>query len=104
MKFFTEKASEFIWKRKIFFYLICEIFNNQKAPSKITRYVVNLQKENVFAVSHVGRKSENDPKINMNLAFSTMIKKTHQFQSIKSNKEVTPRLGKFISFTENLKN
>ena len=49
--------------------------------------------ENVFAVSHVGRKPENDPKIKMKMAFSTMTKKTHQFQSIKTNNEVTPKTG-----------
>ena len=38
---------------KLFFDLICEIFNIQKAPSKISRYGVNLQRKNVFAVSHV---------------------------------------------------
>ena len=47
---------------KFFFDLISEILNIQKAPSKITRHGVNFQKETVFAVSHVGRKPENDPK------------------------------------------
>ena len=50
---------------KLFFDLICEIFNIQKAPSKITRYGVNLQRENNFAVSHIGRKPEKDPKTKM---------------------------------------
>ena len=62
---------------KFSFDLISEIFNIQKAPSKITRNGVNFQKENVFAVSHVGRKPEKDPKTKMKIAFSTMIKKTH---------------------------
>ena len=64
MKFFefTTKVSEFFENVKFFFDLICELFNIQKAPSKITRCGVNLRKENVLAVSHVGRKPENDPK------------------------------------------
>ena len=32
----------------------------------MTRYEVNLQRENVYAVSHVVRKPENDPKTNEN--------------------------------------
>ena len=74
---------------KFFFDLTCEIFNNKKTPGKITRYGVNLQRENVFAVSHGERKPENDPTTKMNRA--TIIKKTHQLQSIKSNKEVIPK-------------
>ena len=38
-----------------FFDPICGMFNIQKAPSKITRYGVNLPKGNVFAISDVGR-------------------------------------------------
>ena len=43
---------------KFFFDLICELFNIQKVPSKITRYAVNLQREK-------GRKLDNDPKTKM---------------------------------------
>ena len=42
-----------------------ENFNIQKAPSKITRYGVNLQRENVPAVSHVGRNPGNEAKTQM---------------------------------------
>ena len=45
----------------------------------------------MFAVSHIGRKPEKDPKTKMKRGFSSIIKKIHQFQSIKSNKEVTPK-------------
>ena len=55
---------------KFFFDLICEIFNIQKAP----RYGVNLQRENIFAVSHVARNPENDLKTKMK-TFSTSSKK-----------------------------
>ena len=50
---------------KFFFDLFGELLNIQNAPSKITRYGVNLHKENVFAVSHVERKPGNDPKTKM---------------------------------------
>ena len=55
----------YLESEKFFFGLICEISNIQKAPSKITRYGVNLQRENVFADSHVGGKPEKDPKTKM---------------------------------------
>ena len=47
-----------------FFDLFCEIII-QKAASKITRYGVKLQRENVFTVSHVERKPGNDPETKM---------------------------------------
>ena len=62
---------------KFFFDLICEIFNIQKAPSKITENGVKLQRENVFAVSHVGRKPENDPNTKMKRGIFHNHQKTH---------------------------
>ena len=50
---------------KFFFDHIFDIFNIQKVPSKISRYGLKLQRKNVFAVSHVGRKPENDPETKM---------------------------------------
>ena len=47
--------------------------------------------ENVFAVSHVSRKPENDPKTKMKRGIFHNHQKTHQFQNIKSNEEVTPK-------------
>ena len=76
---------------KFVFDLFCEIINFQKAASKFTRYGVNFRRENVFAVSEVGRKPGNDPKNKNEERHFPDIKKTHQFQSIKSNKEVTPK-------------
>ena len=61
----AQLSKKILEKINIFSDLICEIFNIQKPPSKITRYGVNIPKENVFAVSHVGRKPENDPKSKM---------------------------------------
>ena len=50
----AQLSKKILEKINIFSDLICEIFNIQKPP-----------KENVFAVSHVGRKPENDPKSKM---------------------------------------
>ena len=50
---------------KVFFDPFGEIIIIQKAASKITRYGVKLQRENVFAVSSVERKPGNDPKTKM---------------------------------------
>ena len=74
------------------------MFNIQKGPSKITIYGVNLQKEK-------GRKSENDPKTKMKRG----IFHNHQENLIigkvsKVTKRSRPRLGKLLSFAENLKN
>ena len=63
---FCAQFSENVYENvKLLFELFRGIFNIQKAPSKITRFGVNLQRENVFAISHVGRKPENDPKTKM---------------------------------------
>ena len=76
---------------KIFFDLFCEIIIIQKAASKITRYGVKLQRENAFAVYHVERKPGNDPKTRMKRDIFHNHQENYQFQSIKSNKEVTPK-------------
>ena len=91
---------------KFFFDLFCGIINIQKAASKFTRYGVNLRKENVFAVSKVGRKPGNDPKKNKNEErhFPQSSRKLISSKVSKVTKRSPPRLGKLISFTENLKN
>ena len=73
--------------------MFCDIINIQKAANNFTRFGVKLRRENVFfAVSEVGRKPGNDTKNkNEERHFPTVIKKSHQFQSIKRNKEVTPK-------------
>ena len=80
---------------KMFFELFCKIFIIQKSPSKITGYGVRLPNEIVFALPHVGRKPENDPK---NLVFDVLLqffsKICEQFRGIQLCKHsTTTKLG-----------
>ena len=59
---FCAQFSKYLYENVNFFFdLFGELFNIQKAAVKITRYGVNLQRENDFAVFHVEGKPGNDP-------------------------------------------